>query len=223
MIGKTRTNIREEIDTQYEILLQMIADIADHYQDEAYRFKEEVYKIAEDNSDGDFNIKSSLLSNYDVPLERRFSLTYEARKILFCSIFSYFESMLYGLIAYFKIPRKKTNQLEQLIDKIAKEYVERYSEPLIFVGDKNRICDFYRPLRNKYMHGHIGNPSDKVKLRLYIEKEGSINSLSGYYEIRDNKFLRDSLNRINTFLIGIEEAYCKKEIENHWNNTYYKE
>ena len=39
MIGKARTNIRAEIDTQYEILSQMIEDIADHYQEEALRFE----------------------------------------------------------------------------------------------------------------------------------------------------------------------------------------
>jgi hypothetical protein len=37
-IGKTRTIIRAEIDTQYEILSQMIEDIADRYQEEALRF-----------------------------------------------------------------------------------------------------------------------------------------------------------------------------------------
>ena len=34
MIRNARTNIRAEIDTQYEILSQMIEDIADHYQEE---------------------------------------------------------------------------------------------------------------------------------------------------------------------------------------------
>ena len=39
-IGKTRTIIRAEIDTQYEILSQMIEDIADRYQEEALRFEQ---------------------------------------------------------------------------------------------------------------------------------------------------------------------------------------
>ena len=34
MIRKTRTDIRAEIDSQYEILSQMIEDIADRYQED---------------------------------------------------------------------------------------------------------------------------------------------------------------------------------------------
>jgi hypothetical protein len=218
IIGKTRTNIRAEIDSQYEILYQMIEDIADHYQEEALRFEEDINRMAEEDSDGDEEIKHSLLSNFCEPSEKQYSLTFEARKILFCAIFSYFESMLYGLIDYFKIPRGKTNQVGQLIDKVEEEYLKRYSEPLLFTCDKNVISGFYRPLRNKFTHGHIGNPNDRKMLFSYLEKDKRVSHLFGNYEINCNIFLRDALNNITTFLVEIEEAYCKKERNCNWSH-----
>ena len=53
MIGKTRTNVRAEIDTQYEILSQMIEDIANNYQEEELRFEKFVDRMAEEDSEGD--------------------------------------------------------------------------------------------------------------------------------------------------------------------------
>ena len=217
-IGKTRTIIRAEIDTQYEILSQMIEDIADRYQEEALRFEQYIDKVAEEGSDGDRDIKFSIQRSFDNSLEKQYSLTFEARKILFCAIFSYFESMLYGLIGYYMIPRGRTNQVGQLIDKIGEEYLRRYSKALSFTSDTNVLSNFYRPLRNMYMHGHIGNPNDKKNLRSYLEKENRVDLVSGYCEIKSNTFLIDTLNIVNNCLVEIEEAYCKKERERNWRN-----
>ena len=217
MIGKARTNVRAEIDTQYEILLQMIEDVAGHYQEEADGFEERVYKMANDNSNGDRDIKRSILRGFDESIEKQYSLSFEARKILFCAIFSYCESMSYEIISYFKIPRKRANQIEQLIEIIAKEYEKRYTEILSLPNDRI-ICDFYRPLRNLYMHGQIDSVKDRENLRLFAEQDEWISVFSGC-EIKDNKFLRDSLYKINDFLVFIEEAYCKKERECNWKNT----
>lgn len=218
MIGRARTNVRAEIDAQHEILLQMIEDVADHYQEEADGFEEKVYKMANDNSDGDSDIKRSFLRTFDESIEKQFSLSSEARKILFCAIFSYCESMLYEIISYFRIPRKRANQIEQLIDKIAKEYETRYKEVLSLPNDRI-ISDFYRPLRNLYMHGQIDSVKDRENLRLFAEQDERISIHPGC-EIIDNNFLRDSLNKINSFLVFIEEAYCKKEKECNWKNSY---
>lgn len=217
MIGKARTNVRAEIDTQYEILLQMIEDIADHYLEEANDFEESVYKIANDNSDGDSEVKRSILRNFDESIEKQFSLSSDARKILFCAIFSYCESMLYEIISYFKIPRNKANQIEQLIGKITKEYETRYSEVLSLPNERI-ISDSYRPLRNWYMHGQIDSVKDREFLRLFAEQDERISSYPEC-EITDNEFLRDTLNKINSFLVFIEETYCKKEKECNWKNT----
>jgi hypothetical protein len=217
MIGKARTNVRAEIDTQHEILLQMIEDIADHYQEKANDFEENVYKIANDNSDGDSDIKYSILRSLDESLEKQISLSSEARKIMFCAIFSYCESMLYEIISYFRIPRKRANQIEQLIDKITKEYETRYIEVLSLPNERT-ICDFYRRLRNWYMHGQIDSVKDREFLRFFSEQDKRI-SIYPECAITDNDFLRESLNIINAFLVFIEEVYCKKEKECNWKNT----
>jgi hypothetical protein len=219
MIGKARTNVRAEIDTQYEILLQMIEDVADHYQEEADSFEQYIYKMTNDNSDGDCDIKHSILRSFDESIEKQFSLSSEARKIMFCAIFSYCESMLYEIISYFKIPRKRANQIEQLIDKITKEYDKRYAEIINLPNDRI-ICDFYRPLRNLYMHGQIDSVKEREYLRLFSEQDKRV-SFPGC-EITDNYFLTDSLNIINNFLVFIEDAYCKKEKECNWKNTIDK-
>ena len=218
MIGKARTNIRAEIDTQYEILSQMIEDIADHYQEEALRFEKYIDRVAEEDSEGDKDIKFSIQRSFDDSLEKQYSLTFEARKIMFCAIFSYFESMLYGLIDYFKIPRGKSNQVGQLIEKIGDEYLSRYSETLSFTNDTIILSVFYRPLRNLYMHGHIGNPNDIKNLHSNLEKEDRVDYISGCCVIKSNKFLIDALNIVNNFLVEIEEAYCRKEKECNWRN-----
>lgn len=212
MIGKARTNIRAEIDTQYEILSQMIEDIADHYQEEALRFEKYIDRVAEEDSEGDNDIKFSIQRSFDDSLEKQYSLTFEARKIMFCAIFSYFESMLYGIIEYYKIPRGKTNQVKQLVDIIKDEYVRKYNEQFPDYGyTETIICEQYRILRNYFMHGKLDKESDNELLRSYVF---SVNGLGWYewdrYEIIDNNFLIGALGRINGFLVRMEEAYNTK-------------
>jgi len=217
MIGNARTDIRAEIDTQYEILSQMIEDIADRYQKDALQLEERVKRMAEEDSGGDEDIKHTIQRNFDASFEKQNSLAFEASKILFCAIFSYCESMLYEIISYFKIPRKKANQIEHLIGKITKEYETRYTDVLSLPNERI-ISDFYRPLRNWYLHGQMDSVKDRENLRLFAKQDERISIYPGC-EITDNDFLRDSLNKINSFLVFIEEAYCKKEKEYNWKNT----
>lgn len=214
-IGKTRTNIRAEIDTQYDILSQMIEEIADHYQEEATRFEEDINRMAKENSEGDEDIKLSIQRNYYDSIEKQYSLTFEARKILFCAIYSYFESMLYGLIDYFKIHRGGAKYVNQLVEAIKKEYETRYLENLPNYGyTETIICEQYRILRNYFMHGKLDKETDNELLRSYVI---CANGLGWYewdkYEIESNSFLIVALGRINGFLVKIEEAYSRKEIE----------
>jgi hypothetical protein len=221
MIGKARTNIRAEIDTQYEILSQMIEDIADHYQEEALRFEKYIDRVAEEDSEGDNDIKFSIQRSFDDSLEKQYSLTFEARKIMFCAIFSYFESMLYGLIDYFKIPREGAKYVNQLVEAIKKEYKNRYSEDFPDYGyTEILICTQYRILRNYFMHGKLERDADKELLRSYAL---SVNGLRCYewdkYVIESNDFLIVALDRINGSLVRIEDAYCTKERKCNWKNT----
>ncbi len=221
MIGKARTDIRAEIDTQYEILSQMIEDIADRYQEDALRFEEFVNRMAEEDSDGDDDIKHTIQRSFDAPLEKQYSLTYEARRILFCTIFSYFESMLHGLIDYYKIPIGRAKYVNKLVGAIKKEYENRYSELFPDYGyTETIICTQYRILRNHFMHGKIDKDEDIELLRSYaISKSGLRCYEWDKYVIESNRFLVVALGRINGFLVRTEEAYCKKEKEYNWKNS----
>ena len=110
IIGKTMSNIRWEIEYQYEILSQMISDIADHYHDKAIALEKKVNEIYTEYANSDYETFSNETQGLDDVHDKPYSLCYEARKILFCAIFSYFESMLYGIIEFYKIPRAKANQ-----------------------------------------------------------------------------------------------------------------
>ena len=221
MIRKTRTDIRAEIDSQYEILSQMIEDIADRYQEDELRFEKCVDKMAEEDSEGDEDIKRTIQRSFDASLEKQYSLTFEARKILFCTIYSYFESMLHGLIDYYKIPVGGAKYVNQLVEAIKKDYKTRYSECFPDYGfTETIICTQYRILRNYFMHGKLEKDSDKELLRSYAL---SVNGLRCYewdkYVIESNDFLIVALDRINGSLVRIEDAYCTKERKCNWKNT----
>jgi hypothetical protein len=220
MIGKARTNIRAEIDAQYEILSQMIEDIADRYQEDELRFEKYVDRMAEEGSEGDEDIKHTIQRSFDASFEKQYSLTYEARKILFCTIFSYFETMLHGLKDYFKIPVENPKYVNNLVEAIKREYKERYSELFPDYGyTETIICTQYRILRNYFMHGELEKDSDKELLRSYALSESGLRCYEwDKYVIESNDFLIVALDRINGFLVRIEEAYCKKEKECNWKN-----
>ena len=221
MIRKTRTDIRAEIDSQYEILSQMIEDIADRYQEDELRFEKFVDKMAEEDSEGDEDIKRTIQRSFDASLEKQYSLTFEARKILFCTIYSYFESMLHGLIDYYKIPVGGAKYVNQLVEAIKKDYKTRYSECFPDYGfTETIICTQYRILRNYFMHGKLKKDTDKELLRSYaFHVSGLVWYEWDKYEIESNSFLIVALGRINGFLVRIEEAYSNKEKECNWKNT----
>ena len=215
MIGRARTNIRALIEDQYEILSQMISDVAEHYHDEVSALEREVNEIYNKYANSDYETFSNETQGLGDVLDKQYSFCYEARKILFCAIFSYFESMLYGIISYYRIDRGKTNQIGQLIDKITNQYKKWFNEELVLSDDLNkRIRDFYRPLRNYYMHGVVDSETDKANLRTYIDSNS--NFIGNYHEIKDNEFLRCVLSESYSFLIDIEDAYVAKMTEKRW-------
>ena len=213
IIGKTMSNIGWEIENQYDILSQMISDIAERYHDEALALEKKVNEIYDEYANSDYETFSNETQGLDEVLDKPYSLCYEARKILFCAIFSYFESMLYGIIEFYKIPRGKTNQICQLIELLCKEYKKRYSDHLLILEDEKQIiCVQYRLLRHFYMHGALDRGMDL--LISFAKAEESINNKwCGNYEILNNDFLRTALDKIKCFLISIEEAYDNKTRE----------
>lgn len=212
IIGKTMSNIGWEIENQYEILSQMISDVAERYQKEAIDLDLIVDAEVAKEPEEDYDAQLSKRNEYREIVIKKSMQCVEARKVLFCAIFSYFESMLYGIIEYYKIPRGKTNQVKQLVDIIKDEYVRRYNEQFPDYGyTETIICEQYRILRNYFMHGKLDKESDNELLRSYVF---SVNGLGWYewdkYEIESNSFLVVALGRINGFLVRMEEAYNTK-------------
>lgn len=77
----------------------------------------------------------------------------ESRKILFCAIFSYYETMLNEFVLYYKIANNAT-QPSQILDSILKAYKTKYGEE-ITCREENVVYanSIYRLLRNLYMYG----------------------------------------------------------------------
>ena len=221
IIGKTYSDIGWEIEHQYEILSQLIDDIAEHYHDEALAVEKEVDEIYNKYSDSDYETFSNVTQGLDEVLDKPYSLCYEARKILFCAIFSYFESMLYGIISFYNIPRNGAQRISKLLEIVCTEFEEKFSANLIIDEEvKNTIIDKYRPLRNYYMHGKIDR--DVNLLIAYAKSEDSINDrMCGSYEIKDNDFLRKALNTTKDFLTEIDDAYTIKLRENRRKEESY--
>ena len=93
MISKGYNEIRYMIEYRYGILSQLISEIDNYYQKTFAQFQKEALDLAKQNSSRDFEIYYTILQSFDSEDERISSLCKEVRKILFCSIFSYYEGM----------------------------------------------------------------------------------------------------------------------------------
>lgn len=129
MFSKGYNNIRSLIETQYGILSQMICDIPMHYQKELQKIKYDAHSIAKDNSIGDYEVYISILNSFDDVEYHQVNLLDESRKIVFCTIFSYYKTMLHGLLQYYKIS-SRAEQIEQVYDCILKSYKNRYYDEI---------------------------------------------------------------------------------------------
>lgn len=206
VIGKTRTNIRAEIDDQFEVISQMIKDIAEHYQGELNNFENQVETICKEESGNEIEVYCSLTNDFAPEIDKRNSLCIEARKIIFCSIFSYFETMLYGVISYYNIQRGERGKVKQLIDIISSEYKKRSSGQELELDNKNIIIDFYRPLRNLFMHGQLDNGMEKIKS--HAAKFTEIAIKNNHVEIINNSFLFNALQTIYRCLTEIDSKFA---------------
>lgn len=214
MFSKGYNNLQAIIETQYGILSQLIYDIDNHYQKSLQQFQEEILRISKENSDGDYEVYLSILHSFDDEKERQASLCKEARKILFCSIFSYYESMLNEIARYYEV-YSKSQQVKQLYNAIAKEYHIRYSETLDV--DVQEINNFYRLLRNHFMHGSLSD-EEVYRTRLYY----CINATKGVVlygdwsiDITESTFLVQALESVKKALTIIENAFSEK-VSNDW-------
>ena len=152
MFAKGYTNIRAMIETQYGILSHMITDIAYRYQTLLKQTEEESDRLAQNNSDGDHDVYHSILNSLSDVEERSYCLMTESRKILFCAIFSYYETMLNEFVLYYKIANNATLP-SQILDSILKAYKTKYGEEITCIEENVEYANsFYRLLRNLYLN-----------------------------------------------------------------------
>ena len=94
MISKGYNEIRYMIEYRYGILSQLISEIDNYYQKTFAQYQKEALDLAKQNSSGDFKDYYTILQGFNSEDERISSLCKEIRKILLCSIFSYYEGCI---------------------------------------------------------------------------------------------------------------------------------
>lgn len=211
MFAKGYTNIRAMIETQYGILSHMITDIAYRYQAQLKEIEEENDRFAQENSDRDYDVYHSILNSLSDVEERSYCLMTESRKILFCAISSYYETMLNEIVLYYKIANNAT-QPSQILDSILKAYKIKYGEE-ITCREENVVYanSIYRLLRNLYMHGSLSKEKDRCTLFNYA---GITNGLKTFgidtIVITDNDFLFKALDCFKSILVCIDDAFMQQ-------------
>ena len=196
------------IETQYGILSQMIMDIAYRYQVQLKETEGENDRFAQENSVGDNDVYHSILNSFNDVDERLSCLMTESRKILFCAIFSYYETMLNEFVQYYKIANK-AKLPSKILETILKAYKTRYGEEITCIEENVAYANsFYRLLRNLFMHGCLSDEKDRCTLFNYA---GVINGLKTFgtdtIVITDNDFLFNALDRFKAILICIDDAF----------------
>ena len=172
--------------------------------------------MARDNSDGDYEIYHTILNSFNDVEERSYCLMTESRKILFCAIFSYYETMLNEFVLYYKIANNAT-QPSQILDSILKAYKTKYGEEITCIEENVEYANsFYRLLRNLYMHGSLSKEKDRCTLFNYA---GVTNGLKTFgidkIIIADNDFLFKALDCFKTILVCVDDAFTQqKYVEN---------
>ncbi|WP_440331050.1 sel1 repeat family protein [Leyella stercorea] len=211
MFAKGHTNIRAMIETQYGILSQMIMDIAYRYQTQLKQTEEEAYRLARDNSDGDYEVCHTILNSFNDVEERLLCLMTESRKILFCTIFSYYETMLNEFVMYYKIANNAT-QPSQILDSILKAYKIKYGEEITCIEDNVEYANsIYRLLRNLYMHGTLLGEKDRCTLFNYAGVTHGLKAVGiDTIVITDNAFLYKALDCFKTILVCVDDAFTQQ-------------
>ena len=211
MFAKGYTNIRAMIETQYGILSQMITDIAYRYQAQLKETEEENDRFAQENSDRDYDVYHSILNSLSDVEERSYCLMTESRKILFCAISSYYETMLNEIVLYYKIANNAT-QPSQILDSILKAYKIKYGEE-ITCREENVVYanSIYRLLRNLYMHGSLSKEKDRCTLFNYAGVTHGLKAVGiDTIVITDNAFLFKALDCFKSILVCIDDAFMKQ-------------
>ncbi|KAF5063299.1 hypothetical protein DSECCO2_295880 [anaerobic digester metagenome] len=222
MIAHGYSNVRAEIEFNYNILSQVIDEIPAIYKAAYKDFMR--FSVEEDSfvADGDKEIYLSVLRNFEGEGYRQEYLCEKVGEVFFCSIFSYCESMLKTISQYYDITLKE--KIKDSFNEIKKTFRLRYLEDLpITESDSQYVNEFSRLLRNYFIHGNLSDYNLR-KLESYIFPEDGIYFYSdSYIRIVNNDFLINALKRIRSFLIDIESAFSAKVAEDFHQMNLAKE
>ena len=189
----------------------MIMDIAYRYQTQLKETEEENDRFAQENLDRDYDVYHSILNSLSDVEERSYCLMTESRKILFCAISSYYETMLNEIVLYYKIANNAT-QPSQILDSILKAYKIKYGEE-ITCREENVVYanSIYRLLRNLYMHGSLSKEKDRCTLFNYAGITKGLKTFGiDTIVITDNDFLFKALDCFKSILVCIDDAFMKQ-------------
>ena len=211
-----------EIEFIYNILSQVIDEIPVMYEASYKEFIRSSEEEASFVADGDKDIYLSILRNFEDESYRQECLSEKIREIFFCSIFSYYESMLKVISQYYNITLKES--VKDTFNEINETFRSRYLEDILDNdADKQWINNFSRLLRNHFIHGNLSDNNSR-KLESYILYEEGIEFYAdSYIRIVNNDFLIKALKKIRSFLIGIESAFSAKVVNDFHQMNLAKE
>lgn len=213
-IFRARSNHRAEIEDQYSILSQMIEEIS-------FQFKERLEKIdhmakedANEQSEGEYEIYSSVINSYSHEIERSESMCLQAHQILFCSIYAYYETMLNRIICYHKVhvTCHDLNDAKSMVTRICEEYKTK-TEKVIQLENEEFVNDYCRLLRNHFLHGVLIKENKRLILKDLANKYGGIKyDMDSYAEITDYLFLEKVSSYIYKILLEIDDAFSDAQM-----------
>lgn len=207
MIGRTRTNLRAEIEDQYEILSFLVSDISSHYQEQVDDIEAEVVVYKKSNTNEDYDIVSSELGNYYAASEICDSRCIQARQILFCAVFAYYETMLNRIVFSYNITPCNQRDVKSMVDGICKFFLNKYNFSLE-IENIEFANEFCRLLRNYFMHGSLSDDRKRRALYDYSNRFGGVRCYCGeYYEIVDNSFLVKVLKSVFGILTTLDDEF----------------
>ena len=209
MAIKARSNHRAMIEDQFVILSQMTEEIKYNFDKRIDKIEQIAKEDAISQSDGDDIIFHSVLNNnsYQTEIQKSYDMIIQARQIVFCAIYSYYETMLNRIIIQYSLPAQKNEKKDakSIIQFINKDLSSKTNDN--FDINDTFINDYCRLLRNHFMHGILSDIKKQQELTELSEYYGSVEyHISDAYIIY-NSFITKVLKSIHNIIIYIDNAY----------------
>lgn len=209
MIGRARTNLRAEIEDQYEILSFLVSDISSHYQEQIDDVEAKAAKYRRINANEDYEVVSSGLRSYYAASEICYSRCAQARQILYCAIYAYYETMLNRIIASYKISPCNQRDAKSMVEEICIFFQKKHLSSLE-IENTIFINEYCRLLRNHYMHGFLSDESKRKALCDYSDRFGGTKYYSDKsFEIVENNFLVKVLKAVLGILTTLDDSFWR--------------